>query len=108
MEINSRGREKNRNTYKKRRGGGEEEDSVSERERERWNKQCGGKIHRMIKTKKRISFLQTPFVLLQKGTPLFQKQKEGFKFLYHVKFLIHPLLHFYPLCLLTNSPPNRP
>ena len=55
----------------------------------------------MIKMEKRISFLQTPFVLLQKGTPIFQKQKEGFKFLHHVKFLIHPLFHFYPLCLLT-------
>ena len=45
--------------------------SERERERQRWNKQCGGKIHRMIKMEKRISFLQTPFVLLQKGTPIF-------------------------------------
>jgi hypothetical protein len=67
MEINFRGRKKKRNAYKKRMGRGEE---GRVRERERWNKQCGGKIHTIIKME-RISFLQTPFVPPQKDTPIF-------------------------------------
>jgi hypothetical protein len=70
MGINFRGREENRNTNRKRRGRGEER-TVRVRERQRWNKQCVRKTHRMIKMEKRISFLQTPFVLLQKGTSIF-------------------------------------
>jgi len=53
MEINFGGREKNRNTYKKRRGRG---GSVSERERDRDGIKCGGKIHRMIKMEREYPF----------------------------------------------------
>jgi hypothetical protein len=58
---------------------GRERGGERERERERDGiKGSGGKIQRLIKMEKRISFLQTPFVLLQKHTPIFWKQKGGF------------------------------